>query len=233
VREIRYDNDNVIISETSLYFYGITLGLDNVETAYFYREPRRSLFVGIKEWFYILIVVVIVCNIWRELMPFGDLYCYSFPLLVVFNVYMFFQKYYRLVVRTTSGFEHSTINKSYKFVEEVKTAINKAREEYIRNNTANVIVNNGIISSGNNNKNKIINKNNTVNNYRKIEKELRVLVSHVSDNDKKVVKEAISVVKENDDTKLKKCLSKLGKGTLTIIKDLGLIVLEKYIETMF
>lgn len=232
MKEIVYDNGDIIINENYLYFYGITLVFDNVETVYSFSEPRRSLFVGLKEWFYGFIVMIIVCNIWRNMMLLGDIYCFLLPLLILFNVYMFFQKYYRLVVRTTSGLEHFTRSKNYAFIEEVKYAINEAKEEYTRNNNTNIIVNNGIISNGNNNKNKVINNKNVVN-YKKIEEELRVLLSNVKERDKDIVNEAITLVKNKNNSKLKKCLSKLGKGTLTIIKDLGLVALEKYIEGLF
>ena len=231
VEDIVYDNVDIVIGETSLYFEGIILGYENIETVYSVTEPRRSLFVGLKEWFYGFVVMVVICNIWKNLMLLGDIYCLLLPVIIVFNIYMFFQKYYILVVRTTSGLEHYKRSKDYFLVEEIKYTINKAKDDYIKKSTASVIVNNGIISSGNNNRNKVINKKNTIN-YKKIEDDLKILYSNVKDNDKEIVKEAIVWAKEKNNNKLKKCLSKLGKGTLTIIKDLGLVVLEKYIESL-
>ena len=87
-----------------------------------------------------------------------------------------------------------------------------------------MIINNGIISKGNNN---INNVNIT---YYELKEELNKLLLYT--NDKDIVKEAINHCENKDNNKLKECLKKLGKSSLTLIKDLGLKLLEKYIEKL-
>lgn len=82
------------------------------------------------------------------------------------------------------------------------------------------MINNGIISFGDNNVNIINNKN--------IYNELKILLEHIdkSDEDYTLIKEAINTKEQN---KLLELLKKLSKKALELIKKLNLGILENLI----
>ncbi len=82
------------------------------------------------------------------------------------------------------------------------------------------MINNGIISFGDNNVNVINNKN--------IYNELKNLLEHIdkSDEDYTIIKEAINTKEQN---KLLELLKKLSKKALKLIKELNLGILENLI----
>lgn len=82
------------------------------------------------------------------------------------------------------------------------------------------MINNGIISFGDNNVNIINNKN--------IYNELKILLEHIdkSDEDYTLIKEAINTKEQN---KLLELLKKLSKKALELIKELNLGILENLI----
>lgn len=82
------------------------------------------------------------------------------------------------------------------------------------------MINNGIISFGDNNVNIINNKN--------IYNELKILLKHInkSDEDYTLIKEAINTKEQN---KLLELLKKLSKKALELIKELNLGILENLI----
>lgn len=82
------------------------------------------------------------------------------------------------------------------------------------------MINNGIISFGDNNVNVINNKN--------IYNELKILLEHIdkSDEDYTLIKEAINTKEQN---KLLELLKKLSKKALELIKELNLGILENLI----
>lgn len=82
------------------------------------------------------------------------------------------------------------------------------------------MINNGIISFGDNNVNIINNKN--------IYNELKILLEHIdkSDEDYTLIKEAINAKEQN---KLLELLKKLSKKALELIKELNLGILENLI----
>lgn len=88
-----------------------------------------------------------------------------------------------------------------------------------------MFINNGVINIGDNNN--IIN-NETI--YQELEEELTILAKHTNDEN---IQECLSAIKEENESKLKKAIKKLGKGTVSIIKSLALTTLEKYIESLF
>ena len=150
-----YDNGNIVISKNKLYFYGENISFSHLESANCRKLPRRSLFVGLKIWFSILIILVIVCNIWRNLMIVGDIYIYSIFVLMAFNIFCFFQKYYLLTIGTISGKEYYTKGKDGNLMMKISDVINSKIEDIQDVKNTSVIVNNGIINKGNNNINKI------------------------------------------------------------------------------
>lgn len=82
------------------------------------------------------------------------------------------------------------------------------------------MINNGIISFGDNNVNIINNKN--------IYNELKILLEHIdkSNEDYTIIKEALNTKEKN---KLLELLKKLSKKTLELIKELNLGILENLI----
>lgn len=82
------------------------------------------------------------------------------------------------------------------------------------------MINNGIISFGDNNVNILNNKN--------IYNELKILLEHInrSDEDYTIIKEAINTKEKN---KILELLKKLSKKTLELIKELNLGILENLI----
>ena len=87
-----------------------------------------------------------------------------------------------------------------------------------------MIINNGVTNIG---------YNNTVISaisYCDIARELNVLLNYTEN--KEVVESAIRYANEENSEKLKKVLKKIGKEMFSLIKELGLVVLRKYIEGM-
>lgn len=147
-----FDNGHIVIDKNKLYFYGDTLNINILESAWYELLPRRSIFTGIKEWIYGFIAMVIICNIWRNLVIIGDIYILSGIPLIIYNIYAFFIKNYLLVIRTLSGKEYYAKGRDPYAIGEVVAAINRRIELTSKES---VIVNNGIINKGNNNINKM------------------------------------------------------------------------------
>lgn len=84
------------------------------------------------------------------------------------------------------------------------------------------MINNGIISFGDNNTN-VINNN--------VYNELEILLKHInrSDEDYTIIKEAINTKEKN---KLLELLKKISKKTLELIKELNLGILENLIVSI-
>lgn len=86
-----------------------------------------------------------------------------------------------------------------------------------------MLINNGIISIGNNNKNTI----NSVD-YEKLIEELKILFKYT--DDKKVVEDAIFYAQNRDNKKLEKTIKGFSSFTIDLIKKLSLTVILKYLE---
>lgn len=224
MNNISYDNDNIKLKENTLYFYGKRLNYSVLESASVIDVPRRSLFIGLKEWLYGLLILIVICIFWPNLTLIGDIYIYSIIILMLYNIIRFLKKYYRIVVRTRSGMEYYADGRDKYVLDEIALEINLRIEASLKKED--VIINNGIINKGNNN----INVNN-VTNYNKITEELIILSSHVED--KETIDKAINYAKNKDDKKLRSTLKKMGKEILNISKDLGLTILGKYLESIF
>lgn len=155
LKKLVYDNGNIVISEHKLYCYGENINFNLIESVSCSTLPRRSLFTGLKQWFIIFFILVIVCNIWRNLMLIGDIYVYSIFGLMAFNIFCFCQKYYLLTIRTISGKEYYTKGKDKYLIMEIVKEVNCKIEKVHMIDNKNIIVNNGIINKGNYNVNKI------------------------------------------------------------------------------
>lgn len=86
-----------------------------------------------------------------------------------------------------------------------------------------MLLNNGIISIGNNNENTINNLD-----YEKLIEELKILFKYT--DDKKVVEDAIFYAKKNDNKNLKKTIKCFSEFTVDLVKKLSLSVILKYLE---
>lgn len=86
-----------------------------------------------------------------------------------------------------------------------------------------MLLNNGIISIGNNNENTINNVD-----YEKIMDELKILSKYA--DDKKLVEEAIIYAKKKDNKNLKKTIKCFSEFTVDLVKKLSLSVILKYLE---
>lgn len=89
-----------------------------------------------------------------------------------------------------------------------------------------MIINNGIINIGDNNK-----ISSDIINYQILEEELLILLDYVQD--KEEINKAIKYASEKDEKGLKSVLKKVGKESIKMIRKLGLVALEKYIENIF
>lgn len=89
-----------------------------------------------------------------------------------------------------------------------------------------MIINNGIINIGDNNK-----ISSDIINYQILEEELLILLDYVQD--KEEINKALKYASEKDEKGLKSVLKKVGKESIKMIRKLGLVALEKYIENIF
>lgn len=224
MKDISYDNGNIIINNNTLYFYGERLNYNILESVNVYELPRRSLFKGLKGWLGGLLILIIMYIFWPKLAVVGDIYIYSIIILALYNIICFFRKKYRIIVRTKSGREYYKDSRNKFLMSEIAQSINSKIDKALKKEDT--IINNGIINKGNNN----ININNTTN-YSEIEEELTILSKYVED--KIAINKAINYAKKKDEKNLKNTLKKMGKGIISIAKDLGLTVLSKYLESIY
>lgn len=153
-----YSNGSFYISNKTIKLYGKTIILSNIETMKVAPCPRHSLFFGIKEWFYLFIILVIVCNIWRKIMWIGEIYIYTIFILIIYNIIMFCIKYYELVIQI--GVEPVIIrSRDKEFLMRIQEKLEEEIESLDNNsytvNIDNCTINNGIINNGNDNINNI------------------------------------------------------------------------------
>lgn len=152
-----YTKGNVTINNQILRIENTIINLANLGNASIIKFDRYSPFKGIKEWLQLLLVLVVVCNIWRNLMFIGDLYLFTIIPLVVYNLNEFRKTYYGLEVQA-GGRGIILKSRDIEFLAKAQTAIMDAidntQEKYIIN-IENCEVNNGIINNGNRNKNEV------------------------------------------------------------------------------
>lgn len=132
--------------------------IDSLETV---KLARHSLFSGMKLWLKGLVILVILSifnhgNFWISLI--GDLYCYSIFILLIFNIYQHCKLFYGLVI-TTAGDKTIISSQNEDFIYNVRDslydAMKNSTNEQIIINLDNCIINHGIISNGNENKNEV------------------------------------------------------------------------------
>lgn len=152
-------NDGYLsINNQTMHIGSTTVNLSNISTVDINPCDRHSIFYGIKEWFFGLIIMIIICNIWRNLMIFGDLYIYTFFILIIYNVNEFRKSYYELLIIVGNS-PIRIVSRKYDFLVKLRKIIEDAMENHNTNCTINIgegtLINNGIINNGDNNINKV------------------------------------------------------------------------------
>ncbi len=153
-----YSEGTFSISNKTMKLLNKTVNLSNIETMEVVPCDRHSIFSGLKQWLSILVILIIVCNIWKKYMFIGDIYIYTIFILLGYNIIMFLRKYYVLVIQI--GVSPILIrSRDPLFLENVRDTIQDAIDNTSNNtytvNLDNCTINNGIINKGNNNTNKV------------------------------------------------------------------------------
>lgn len=159
VKDLVYEKYNLVISKSYLNLRGVNISFNAIESVRVMLLPKKKIFTFLKPW---LIGFLIVGFLFERytlstiMTILGDLYILSGPCILIYNIYMFFQKYYAIIIKTVSGEEHKIISKDKLLLDKIKNDINNRKKLYEETHNSNILINNGIISKGNNNKNKII-----------------------------------------------------------------------------
>lgn len=147
------------ISDYHIHIFGTTLSLDKIDNMENLVFSRRSIFSNLGTWFVGFIIMLIISCINHDLMILGDIYCYSLIVLIIYNIYMFTKQYFGIKIQTSAG--KTIIIKSenkefiYKIHDTILEAIKSKKANYTINMDNHNIINNGIISEGDSNKNTI------------------------------------------------------------------------------
>ena len=162
-RSYTYNSGKFTISNQILHLSGTTINISNIDNMEFITFKKHSLFSGLKEWIWGLVFMLIICSIWRNFIILGDIYIFTIVLLFAYNIYKHKESYYGLKIETSSGLKVLLKSDSNDFIHDIHDAIvsamNSKKENYTINFDSHDVINNGIISSGNNNKNKVEVKN--------------------------------------------------------------------------
>lgn len=156
-----YCSGDINISNNLLNIGLTTINLSSISSIEPFIFPKHSLLFGLKQWFYGLILMVIICNIYRDIMILGDIYLFTIFILLGYNIYKHTKTFYGLEISINSGKPIRIKSDNYKFIEDVrktiKNSINNKKAKYVINlNTYSI--NNGIINKGDNNKNTVVHK---------------------------------------------------------------------------
>lgn len=146
------------INNQFLHFFGTTLNLKNIDYMKFKTYDRHSFFYGIKEWIFGLIVMMIICSIFKNIMWIGDIYIFTIVALITYNVVEHKKQFFGLII-STGVKQIELASESKDFLNEVHDAILDGMKSdsanYIINFDSHDIQNNGIISNGDKNINKV------------------------------------------------------------------------------
>lgn len=160
-----YERGSITISDNFLHIYGTALNLnniDNIDTVVF---DRYSYVKNLGTWLFGLVIATIVCSIFKNLDWLFSIYLLSLVVLIAHNIYQHQKRYYGLKIQTNARKTIFIKSDCEKFIMDIHKTILKAsnskKASYTINLDSHDIINNGIISKGNNNKNKVVrNKNN-------------------------------------------------------------------------
>lgn len=145
------------IKNNILEINGRIINISKISSIEFITYKRHSLFSGMTTWFKGLIFILILTLIWQNLTIFFTLYLLSIILLIIYNYYKHKKEFYGLEIRI----DNDTLwlkSDNKDFIINVNEALAEAMDSKKVNyiiNMDNKVINNGIISKGNNNKNKV------------------------------------------------------------------------------
>ena len=80
-----FDHGTFIIKDKILKIKDLTINLSNLDNIYKFEYERYSIFSNIKEWFYGLVIIFIICCIWSKLSLLFTIYLFSIIVLLCFN----------------------------------------------------------------------------------------------------------------------------------------------------
>lgn len=154
-----YERGSITISKDFLYLYDTTINLSNIDNMNTFVYPRHSLFAGLGSWLVGFIIMGIVCSIWKNLYLLGDIYIFSIFILIAYNINEFRKKYFGLRIQTSAQRTIYLKSDRKEFIFDIQdiitNAIHNGKANYTINMDRHDIVNNGIISKGNHNKNMV------------------------------------------------------------------------------
>ena len=151
-----YSHRDIKITDNILKIGYTTISLSSICSVHTFPVPRHSLLASLKEWFYGLIFMIIICAIFTQITILGDIYIFTIFILIGYNIYEHKKAYLGLEICTTGA-------QSYKIKSEdivLITQIERILTEYMEENNPgyNINLNNSIINNGNNNKNTVLHK---------------------------------------------------------------------------
>ena len=151
-----YDTGEFTISDKMIHFFGTTLNVSSIDNMTYVDFERHSIFYGLKYWLFGLIFFLVICAIWKKIEFLFTIYLFTLPLLFYFNYKEHKKEFFGLVIQTGAGKRVILKSDSKEFLKKVHNtiidAINSKKVNYTINFDSHDIVNNGIISKGNNNK---------------------------------------------------------------------------------
>lgn len=158
-----YDSGEFTISDKMIHFFGTTLNVGSIDNMNFINFKKHSLLASVKEWFFGLVFVFIVCAIWRKIEILFTIYIFTLPILLYYNYKEHKKEFFGLSIQTEARKEVILKSDNKEFIKNVHDAIidaiNSKKVNYTINFDSHDIVNNGVISKGNKNKVTIKNDN--------------------------------------------------------------------------
>ena len=98
-----YSDRGIKITDNILKIGYTTISLSSISSVHTFPVPRHSLLAGLKEWFYGLIFMIIICAIFTQISILGDIYIFTIFILIGYNIYEHRKAYLGLEICTTGG----------------------------------------------------------------------------------------------------------------------------------
>ena len=152
-----FENGIFTIKNQILKIDNKSINLANVDTLLTFDYKRHPLFANVKEWLVGLVITFIIGLIWKNLDFIFTIYIFTIILLLVYNFKEHQKAFYGLKIRTSVTTIYLKSNDKG-FIEEILATIEDAINSKKANYTINLdnrLINNGVISKGNKNTNKV------------------------------------------------------------------------------
>lgn len=153
----RYDNGVFTIKNQILQIGSRTVNITNIDNMKLVTYDRYSLFSNVKEWLVGLVIVFVICAIWRKIDFLFTLYCLTIFALLYYNFKEHSKLFYGLEIRTNRD-NFAICTNDINFRNDIHSTIVEAMNSKKGNYTINLdnrLINNGVISKGNKNTNKV------------------------------------------------------------------------------